>query len=465
MQKYWLGCHFLEAETVDKSRVETNEQPDLSSFSEIQGIVASGYRKFPAMSCLLLHVEEREKAIQSLKQIQSQVSFSDDQSKASSSRLNLAFSWQGLNRLNSSVANEEAELFKREFRQGMVAPHRQRILGDLDGSPSAPRHWFWGQPQTQPVHLALLVYELDDARRAARVEDLLARLALKLVDYGRIDSVTLKNQREHFGFVDGLSQPWMRDLNVEGAASDEVAWGEFLLGYRDNLGAVQRHPKIAFNGSYLVVRQIEQDVQGFWQSLEASKDQRVLMAAKQMGRWPDGTPITVNPNSADNQPTNNFDYANDQEGFRCPAGAHIRRCNPRKGGIDGGARKHRHRILRRGRPYGAPAPIEFYPPEIQPDVSSGVGSKDQSRGLMFMCLNSNFERQFEFVQSNWINSTMIASLSDERDPIASQMDFEAFTIPTDPIRKRCPRPQAYTKTVGGEYFFLPSRSAITQILT
>jgi len=433
--------------------------------SEIQGIVSSGYRKFSAMACLMMHVEAPAEAIQSLKQIQDQVSFIDASSKAKDSRLNIAFTWQGLNKLNSAVANEQPELFKREFREGMVTPERQRVLGDLDGCPSAPSNWLWGQPEKQEIHLALLVYELNEALREARIKELLEMPGMNLVDQGRIDSVSLDNDKEHFGFRDGISQPWLRGLNKPGLRSDEVAWGEVLLGHPDNSGTIERHPKIAVNGSYLVVRQIEQDVQGFWQSFGGTSSEQIRLASKQMGRWPDGTPITLKPDAPTNQPSNDFNYLDDKQGIKCPAGSHIRRCNPRTGVNRSIGRKDRHRILRRGRVYGPPAPAEHFPDELRSAVSVENGaSNSESRGLIFMCLNASFERQFEFMQQNWINSPMISNLSDELDPIASQLDFELFTIPTEPIRKRCPRPITHVKTVGGGYFFLPSQSAINKIL-
>ena len=453
-----------------KPSIKKDSEPNGSLLSEIQGIVSSGYRKFPAMSCLMIHIEDAAKAIQSLKQIQDQISFNDASCKAKDSRLNIAFTWRGLNKLNSEIANDQAELFKREFREGMVTPYRQRVLGDLDGCPSAPSSWFWGQPEKQEIHLALLVYELNEAQREARIRALLETPGIELVDRGRIDSVSLNNDKEHFGFRDGISQPWLRGLNKQGPRSDEVAWGEILLGHCDNSGAIERYPKIALNGSYLVVRQIEQDVQEFWKSFGDISSEQIRLASKQMGRWPDGTPLTLKPDGPENKPYNDFDYRHDQQGINCPAGSHIRRCNPRTGAKRDRGNKDRHRILRRGRVYGPPAPAEYFPDGLCADVSVENGSakngaaKSEARGLLFMCLNASFERQFEFMQQNWIHSSMISSLSDELDPIASQLDFELFTIPTNPIRKRCPRPTAHVKTVGGGYFFLPSRSAINKIL-
>ena len=160
----------------------------------------------------------------------------------------------------------------------------------------------------------------------------------------------------------------MQGLNKQGPASDEVAWGEVLLGHRDNSGTIERYPKIAFNGSYLVIRQIEQDVQGFWQSFEGTSSEQIQLASKQMGRWPDGTPMTLKPNAPENKPNNDFDYRHDQQGTKCPAGSHIRRCNPRTGTGRKNGLKDRHRILRRGRAYGAPAPAEYFPDELRSEV-------------------------------------------------------------------------------------------------
>lgn len=440
-------------------------RPECSkALSEIQGIVSSDYANFPFMSCLLVHIESPNQALRLLQQVRNQISFSDVLSKSSDGRLNLGLTWEGLHRLDGEVLTKGAELFKREFREGMVTPHRQKILGDLSHSPSAPSNWFWGQGETKKVHLALLIYELTAEKRDARVNEILESPGIDLVDHGRIDSAQLKNGKEHFGFRDGISQPWLKELNSPGAISDEVAWGEIVLGYQDNSGVIERHPEIALNGSYLVVRQIEQDVEGFWKSVGGVNGDPIAVAAKQMGRWPDGTPITLEPNRAKNRPTNDFDFLSDEQGLKCPVGAHIRRCNPREGTERAVGKKDRHRILRRGRAYGPAAPAEFFPAALRSDVSTDNRHNGESRGLLFMCLNANFERQFEFIQNNWINGK-VGTLSDELDPVASQINFETFTIPATPIRKRCTRSYSNVKTVGGGYFFLPSRTTLEKIIT
>ena len=431
---------------------------------EIQGIVSSGYGRFPFMSCLLMQFQSPEQSRRSLKRILDQVSYNDESSRSSDRRLNLAVSWQGLRLLNADVADGQAELFKREFKEGMVTDHRLKLLGDLDGSPSASGRWSWGQKKKQEVHLAIFVYEQTADKRETRVNQLLKILEMDLVDDGRIDSQELDHHKEHFGFRDGISQPWMKGLSVkEGPAADEVAWGEVVLGYKDNLENVERHPEIAINGSYLVIRQIEQNVERFWDRFSTFGGDAVKMAAKQIGRWPDGTPVTLEPDAAKNKPSNDFDYNNDPQGIHCPVGAHTRRCNPRTAPARNRGKKNRHRILRRGRAYGPPAPSEYFPPELRQTVSQQDQTQEESRGLLFVCLNANFERQFEFMQHNWINGLM-GTLSGELDPVASQLNFDSFTVPEKPFRKRCLHDNTVVKTVGGGYFFLPSRKALGEIL-
>jgi len=109
----------------------------------------------------------------------------------------------------------------------------------------------------------------------------------------------------------------------------------------------------------------------------------------------------------------------------------------------------RHRLLRRGRPYGPPIADRY-----QPD---GV-----SRGLVFITLNANIERQFEFVQHAWITSPNFAGLYDEADPLLGGRTLapDAFTIPGCPVRQRLQGILPHISTIGGAYFFLPGIRAL-----
>jgi Dyp-type peroxidase family len=204
------------------------------------------------------------------------------------------------------------------------------------------------------------------------------------------------------------------------------------------------------NGSYLVLRQLEQDVEGFEKFVRANADADPdEFAARLVGRKKSGEPLV------EAQGENDFGYyAEDRHGFRCPIGSHIRRVNPRDAFADPSmgispeeAQRivNRHRLIRRGRLYG----------ECGPNARG-------KRGLLFLCFNANLQRQFEFVQQHWINGSKFGGLDDEVDPIAGAQPGAGgrMTIQKRP-RSRCvdgmPR---FVKVRGGAYFFLPGLKAL-----
>ena len=148
------------------------------------------------------------------------------------------------------------------------------------------------------------------------------------------------------------------------------------------------------------------------------------------------------------RPDNDFLFGvEDPQGLRCPYGAHVRRVNPRDslspGSQDQIGISNRHRIIRVGRGY------------LGKDGTT-------TEGLMFMCLNGDIERQFEFIQQTWMGSTKFHGLTGESDPLASRggEDENSFSIPTrrGPIRMQG-LPQFVTMR-GGGYFFLPGRQLL-----
>jgi deferrochelatase/peroxidase EfeB len=158
------------------------------------------------------------------------------------------------------------------------------------------------------------------------------------------------------------------------------------------------------------------------------------------------------------EPANNFGFAHtDLQGFGCPLGSHMRRSNPRDSlpSRDGAATDlsasadllasaNGHRILRRGRKYG-------------PDIADPRQDDGADRGLLFMCLNSDLVRHFEFIQQTWLLNPSFATLFDETDPLLGPPG--RMTIPALPLRLR-PAVQTFVQMSGGEYFFLPSLPAL-----
>jgi Dyp-type peroxidase family len=216
------------------------------------------------------------------------------------------------------------------------------------------------------------------------------------------------------------------------------------------------------NGTYLVFRQLAQEVAKFWNFLDqatrtanggSDPAARERLGAKLVGRWQSGAPLVLSP-IHDNPALgseNKFGYIanHDAQGFACPIGSHVRRSNPRDSiGPDPKTAlntANRHRLLRRGRSYGQRL--------ANPLVDDGA-----ERGLHFICLNSDIERQFEFVQQTWINNPVFGGLYDEVDPLVGNLakGNATFTVQADPLRTCVKGLSRFVTVKGGSYFFLPS---------
>ena len=186
------------------------------------------------------------------------------------------------------------------------------------------------------------------------------------------------------------------------------------------------------NGSYVVFRKLHQRVAAFRQYLKAnssSPEAEEVLAAKMMGRWRSGAPLALCPVHDDPElgagpRRNDFQFKEDDPiGYKTPCGSHIRRMNPRDADVAGIVRIHR--MIRRGTSYGTPLP-------------DGVLEDDGvDRGLMFAFVGAHLARQFEFVQSEWMNDSSFFGGGVGKDPIAGATDGTGtFDIPKRPLRMR-----------------------------
>jgi deferrochelatase/peroxidase EfeB len=186
----------------------------------------------------------------------------------------------------------------------------------------------------------------------------------------------------------------------------------------------------------------------------SSADDEELLAAKMMGRWRSGAPLALCPFhddpelGADPKLNNKFLFQNDDPaGLKTPGGSHIRRCNPRDAAIAGFARIHR--MIRRGTAYG-------------PMLPDGALEDDGAdRGLMFAFVGAHIGRQFEFVQSQWINDGVFFGAGTDKDPVIGSDHGKAgsFTVPRKPVRRRVQGIPNFVVTRGGEYCFMPGLRA------
>ncbi|MBK8457075.1 MAG: hypothetical protein IPL47_08215 [Phyllobacteriaceae bacterium] len=407
-----------------------------------------------------------------------------------------AFGPDGLARLGIGEGNDALAGFPPAFRQGMAAPLRSRILDD--GGDNDPLTWEWGQG-AETADAIVLVYgetkKLVDKEIRA-LASAATKAGLRIVRELDLETETSAFTRrddekklgvEPFGFADGISQPVVegtprsRDPRV---VQHRVAAGEFLFGYPDGRGNLppspilpadidsdgllpettgpdqSRHRDFGRNGSFLVVRQMEQDVAGFDDFCAATakaiaKSHPTLAAspewvgAKMVGRWKDGSTMIRNPEHKPGRPADN-DFlfgSEDPQGLGCPLGAHVRRSNPRDSlGNDRETQltlANRHRIMRVGRPYRD-------------------GAK---RGLLFMCLNADIERQFEFIQQTWVSAGSFHGLRSEKDPLIGRNADGAFTIATHSGGVTMPGLRSFVRVRGGGYFFMPGRRAMAFLLS
>ncbi|MCE6989811.1 Dyp-type peroxidase [Dyadobacter sp. CY323] len=446
--------------------------------SDIQGFALSSYSKnMPCASYYLLKITDPEKCRRWLKGLLNEITTGLDRKEDFCQ--NIAFTATGLAKFGFT----EGELgsFSAPFQEGMITSTRQQILGDYRGS--APQNWSWGNA-SKPVDVLLLLFARDENMLAERHR----KITTQIQSNGGVELIVSlsagrqPDSREHFGFFDGVGQPVIegteqrsRQLKRTGHAT-EIKAGEFILGYENEMQKIDSVPtrkimeNFGRNGTYLVFRQLEQHVAVFWNYLknttskngeEGSIQKQESLAAKIIGRWKSGAPVTLHPLCDPTSPSetpqeNNFTYAEfDKDGLHCPVGAHIRRTNPRDSLLDDGSLSlltvNRHRIIRRGRSYG--------------DRLLDVYNDDKKeRGLHFICINSNIERQFEFIQQTWVNNQTFGGLNSELDPLIGHRETsDTFTIPGCPARTRIHGLEDFVTTKGGAYFFMPGIEALRNL--
>jgi Dyp-type peroxidase family len=481
--------------------------------ADIQGFITSAFGHLPLTAYLFLEIGDRPQAQQWLKRLLPSLATAAswrpvlDAPKLKPERaLNLALTYSGLGALG--MRETVLHTFPAEFCEGMAAPERSRVLGD--SGESAPAQWELGGPQNPMIHIILILNAQTRADLDAGCSEL--RQTLKDTHGGVVEhessaqyGVRPDYDREPFGFFDGIAQP-----QIEGIKGKGVRTGEFILGYPNEYGFHPLSPVVpaaadpahilpesanpfhkpagyrdlGLNGTYIVYRKLEQDVAGFWRFLQGESlrlkgavdpSLMVWLAAKMVGRWPSGAPLVLAPDRDGSVlPTDDFLYARmDPQGLACPLGAHIRRTNPRDqigpaGPVESLHMSARHRIMRRGRAYGAPLfdPTALTRPDQPAALQAILDLQDdgQSRGIHFLCVNTNLKSQFEFIQQAWANNPHFGGLTDNRDPLIGDNDPSTapggMLIPGDHSTIRTASLPRFVTVRGGAYLFMPGLTAL-----
>jgi Dyp-type peroxidase family len=456
---------------------------------EVQANVLYGYgADYGHALYLRLKLKPGERARDALAGWNRVISFGLGRRRPVSAHVNVAVTARGLRRMQ--IPYELIDTFPEDFLRG--ARRRAEALGDT-----------WHNdplPEWRECDVLVSIVGRSGAACLAQKKALQLNGAFELVGERRAAAKreptgTARDRdelvHESFGFADGRSQPaiegvdldpvgdgvyagehpisghWRRKLSLMaenfGLKPIERSWrlirpGEFLLGYENEDGVLPEGPPppLGPNGTFMVYREIDQYPDVF-NTYVAERAARVGLSedelgAKIVGRWKDGTPVGREREESDiatsRRRANDFRYEDDAYGYGCPLGAHVRRANPRDALPGGAERTMRHRIIRRGMPYGS-------------------DDDHEQQGLAFICFSASIANGFEFIQREWINRGDAFGLGRQPDFLLQQPDPAtkkpagklviqgARQIVLDPPKK------PFVRVRGCEYLFVPSRSALT----
>lgn len=426
---------------------------------DIQGTVLRN-RPMPYFgSYLVFRIHDPEHARELLRRLVPRIaSAADWDNPPEDAWINIVFSHSGLAKMVPDASIIAG--FPAEFRQGMAA--RSGYLGDVGNS--LPDNWDLPHAGTG-FDVGLLVMagsiEQRDEKLAIGHAAVAGLEGVELVS--RLDVAVPSTLREHFGYADGISRPFIEGQGGDPLPGQDILKpGEFILGYENELGvraSLDAPEELWRNGTFISIRKLRQDVAAFRRFLKDSAPDTAgqeLLAAKMMGRWRSGAPLALSPYSDDaalaTDPlrNNDFRYADDDpDGKRTPAGSHIRRINPRDALRDSLTQTRLHRVMRRGFSYG-------------PELDDGSTEDDGiDRGIVLAIINADPGRQFEFVQAQWINDGDFISQGERSDPIIGRRDrTDDYQYPACPVRKRVVALKEFTVTRGGEHVFLPGLSGL-----
>jgi Dyp-type peroxidase family len=445
---------------IDRLGAGLPRAPVTLDLDDIQATVLR-YRPEPYYGThVMLHVTDAQAGREFVRRLTPYVDSAADWWRADQSWISVAISYSGLVALG--VPQDSLDSFPEAFRAGMAA--RASQLRD-DGD-NAPANWD-GPFGSGQVHIGVSIF--SDSEQAWH-----QTMATARQQYEGYPGLSVLIEQDFgaqpgglnpLGYKDSIGQPAVEGSGVEPLPGQgpAIKAGEFILGYPGEDGVPLPMPSpdaLGRNGTFAGLRKYQSWVGTFNRFLREhaqTERDRELLAAKLVGRWRSGAPLTLAPVrddpmlGADPLRNNDFSYMGDPDGRQVPLGSHMRRMNPRDTKLAILTDVNIHRIIRRSTTYGAP----YDPDAISPQ------DDETPHGLYFIFLSAKAMATLEFLQQEWINNGNFTGLGEERDPnVGLQQPGATFTIPQAPARRRIHGIQTFNVLRGGEYFFLPSLTAL-----
>ena len=407
-----------------------------------------------------LHINDAQGGREFLRRLAPHIRSAADWWNAEDAWIAVAISYTGLGALG--VPEDSLQSFPEAFRVGMAArAEKLRDYGVND-----PKNW---DPPFGSGQIHIQVSTISDTKEKWRrimetacqqYQGFSGVTVLLIQDFG-----AQPGSLNSLGYKDSIGQPAIEGSGVEPlpGQGQAIKAGEFILGYPGESGfplAIPQPEVLGRNGTYVGLRKYQSRVGAFNRFLRENcqtDQERELLAAKLVGRWRSGAPLTLAPtedNAAlgdDPQRNNDFTYTGDPQGKRAPLGCHMRRMNPRDTKMPVLTDVNIHRIIRRSTTYGPP-----YDRNAMSEHDDEV-----ERGIYFLFISAKAMNTLEFLQQEWINDGNFMNLGGERDPIVGlQEEGARFTIPKEPVRHRIHGIETFNVLRGGEYLFMPSLTAL-----
>lgn len=482
-------------------------QKDWQTFISFSIKNAASFKTF--VKALAPDITTGRKAFERELQIKAQKA-SGQKTKLSFIGIGIGFTFSGLQELG--IPNLAA-IHDQPFKAGLAA--QSAGLGDPIAGRGSPGQWQAGGSSN--LHGLLIVTGPDQTRVSKKVAELKIKAGTSWTILLEEDGKTREDDRghEHFGFLDGVSQPAIRGQidhlfpghtflqdsqnpkdPAQGLPGADLHWpGEFVFGYpaQSDQNIDDRGPVAdgglpwMKNGAFMVLRRLTQLVPEFdkfvGDTATAEGLDPQLLAARMVGRWKSGAPVSLSPlqdnpqQGGDALANNDFEFGEDAAARRCPYAAHIRKAYPRNDITPAGAGEatdferreasetdtQRHRLLRRGIPFGD---------EVS-DAEQKQETTINDRGLMFVSYQTSIDRQFEFIIKNWVNNRDFAVANAGFDPLLGQAagaararDFTGATVnyPDGATGPAITLPADFIVPTGGGYFFAPSVHALKSVI-